>query len=83
MVSLPETKLDDTSKVRFIALIGTNFVIIVWIFVQNSIKGLFNSIAVVCAASFIISMGISISEFIVRSIEIYPSYNYKKNDPSF
>ena len=83
MVTLPASELDDTSKVRFVALIFTNALLFVSVLALGNTSSSFKSVALVCAASGGVAVSLSVSEAIVRGIEAVPSYNYKKRDSSY
>ena len=83
LVTLPDSKLDDTSKIRFITLIFTNFLLLISIYSLEIIKTSFRRVLAVFLITLIITLGISISQTIVRSIEANPDYNFKKQDKNY
>ena len=61
LVTLPDSKLDDTSKIRFITLIFTNFLLLISIYSLEIIKTSFRRVLAVFLITLIITLGISIS----------------------
>jgi uncharacterized protein YceK len=83
MVTLPHSKLDITSKLRFLCLIGVHGIILVWTIALVFIYKCYRRVIFHFAVCFIIVVAMSGCEIVIRKIEADPFYNYKKRAPGY